>query len=163
MKIRQVFQAIFAITIAAMILFILPTSFVFAAGNQNNQAMNKSALLVASEPNARINIYPKPNTHNHRIGYGLSGDRVTVLEQVGSNEGYTWNHIRFDNSPYLEGWVREDSIFLEEMPTRSLSTRQSNQSKYDSGNYYFSNQPNGYQTYQRNSRRDNGYNNYFQQ
>ncbi|MEO1349987.1 MAG: hypothetical protein AAFW84_14485, partial [Cyanobacteria bacterium J06635_15] len=54
------------------------------ADYQGNQAINQPATLVSPEPTTEIAIYPKPEPRQRRSGYGIGGDRVTVLEQVGS-------------------------------------------------------------------------------
>lgn len=150
MKTRQILQTIVATTIAVLALFVLPSASVFATGNQSNQAINRSALLVAPELHAQISIYLGPDTHNLRIGYGFSGDHVTVLEQVGSNEGDTWNHIQL-KTPHLEGWVKQDSISFQENPSHSVLTRTPDQRRGNSNDYYLSNQQNNfYQSHQEN-------------
>lgn len=156
MKIRAVIKLV---AIAAVILFTLPTPLGSAAGNQSNQALNQAALLVApDEPNRQINIYPKPDAHARRLGHGLNGDRVTILEQVGSNEGYTWNYVQLDTPPHLEGWVQQQFISLQSNP--SGLTEQPNQEHEDWGNDYFGKRQNSYQNDQRRSQRQNDYNSY---
>jgi len=83
------------------------------SNNPSNQSLNQPSVLVAPEPDFEINVYSKPRTDKKRIGYGLGGDRVTVLERVGSNEGYTWNYVQFSSSPTLKGWIREDFVTSE--------------------------------------------------
>lgn len=98
-------------TIAVLTVSVLPVG---AEGNQSNQNINRPALLIAPDPDFQINVYPKPDTDKRRVGYGLGGDTVTVMEQVGSNQGYTWNYVRFEKSPQLEGWIREDFVEMQE-------------------------------------------------
>lgn len=161
MKIRHILRIVVT-AIATVTLFVLATSPVFAAGNQSNQAMNQPAMLFAPDPDLQISIYPKPDSHQRRIGYGLSGDPVTVLEQVGSNAGYTWNYIQFDPPSQLEGWVQQDFIALQATPDRSVLNKTSNQRReYNSGDAYLGNQRSR-QDHQR-SQRSNSYNSYSQQ
>jgi len=75
--------------------------------------MNQPSVLVAPEPNFEIDVYPKPGTDKQRVGYGVGGDQVTVLEQVGSNEGYTWNYVQFAGASALKGWIREEFVVSE--------------------------------------------------
>jgi hypothetical protein len=35
---------------------------------------------------------------------------VTVLEQVGSNEGDIWKYVQFSGSSQLKGWIREEFL-----------------------------------------------------
>lgn len=118
MKLRQVVvqvvvsvQVLAIVTIAGFIFSISPA---WAGENQSNQAINQPALLIAPDPDFQINVYPKPDMDRRRIGYGSGGDTVTVIEQVGSNEGYAWNYVQFDDSPNLKGWIREDFIAMQE-------------------------------------------------
>lgn len=114
MKLRQAIllvQMLILTTIVALTVAITPA---YATGNQSNQEMNQPAMLIAPDPEFQINVYPKPDTRKRRIGYGLGGDSVTVIEQVGSNEGHFWNYVKFDKSPQLEGWIREDFIAVQE-------------------------------------------------
>ncbi|MEG3436697.1 SH3 domain-containing protein [Pannus brasiliensis CCIBt3594] len=77
-----------------------------AAGNQSNQGIDRPATLTADSPNFEISVYPKPDTKLDRLGYGLSGDGVTILEQMGVNRGFSWYRVRFDNTAKTEGWIQ---------------------------------------------------------
>jgi hypothetical protein len=100
--------------LAVVVLWIGLAIPVMAANNQINQAMNQPATLISSEPNFEIGVYPKPSSSPKRIGFGLGGDRLTILEQVGSNEGDTWDYIRFENPKQVEGWVKDEFVVLQE-------------------------------------------------
>lgn len=143
-------SAFFATAIALLTLwfgFIAPA---VADGNQSNQGMHRSAQITAPEPSFQVNVYPKPDQSKQRVGYGSSGDQITVLEQVSSNEGETWNHVQFSDSPNLEGWVQEKYISFQ---TRSVNSfDQYYQSSNQSGNY--KNAPQHYQGNQSNQRND---------
>ncbi|MDX2228908.1 MAG: SH3 domain-containing protein [Leptolyngbyaceae cyanobacterium bins.349] len=124
--------------IAALVVYLMPITPKLAWAN--NQEMNQLAVLTAPEPDTEINVYLGPGSREQKIGYGLSGDRVTVLEQVGSNEGYTWNHIRFNNPPNAEGWVRTDYLSFQLLQIPPVNTPQMNQTPV-STNGYLGNQP----------------------
>jgi hypothetical protein len=96
-----------AIALAVLVLTPAPG---WAAPYQPNQAIQQPASLIAPKPEAKISIYPEPGTQQRRIGYGKSGDAVTVIERVGGNQGIIWNHIRFEASPYAEGWVQDQFL-----------------------------------------------------
>ena len=100
----------------------------WAAGDSGNQALNRSATLVAPAPKTKIAVYLRPEANKKRVGYGVNGDSVTVLEQVGDNQSTTWNHVRFDNSPYAEGWVQSEFISpsAAAMPSQGQSFTESN-------------------------------------
>jgi hypothetical protein len=76
-----------------------------AAGNQSNQGSDRPAALTADSPNFEISVYPKPDPKLDRLGYGLAGDEVTILEQTGTNRGFSWYRVRFDNTSRTEGWI----------------------------------------------------------
>jgi hypothetical protein len=156
MKLKQSLQ-ILLVVVAAITLLILSPVPVWAADNQSNQVTNQSAMLVAPEPDFKINIYAQPDTRLPRIGYGLGGDRITVLEQVGSNEGYTWHRVRFDAGEDAEGWVRGDFVAFDN-PAQSNGMRQWGKSRQ--GDRYFGRQP---QSMQKNSDSGQTQNNYQQQ
>lgn len=78
-----------------------------------NQSMQISASLIAPAPDMKIAIYPQPNTRQPRIGYGLNGDPVIVVEQTGSNDGTTWNRVQFEGSPDAEGWVQMEYLSIQ--------------------------------------------------
>jgi hypothetical protein len=99
--------------LAIVLGLTLATTAVGAAGNQSNQDQMQPAMLVAPDPDFQISVYAKPEPQQRRIGYGWWGDRVTVLEQVGSNAGYTWNPIKFEAGTHLEGWVQSNFIAIQ--------------------------------------------------
>jgi hypothetical protein len=110
MQIRQCLKMVLAV----VVLWIGLAIPVMAANNQSNQAMNQPASLISPEPSFEIGVYPKPNSSPKRIGFGLGGDRLTILEQVGSNEGDTWDYVRFENPKQVEGWVKDEFVMLQE-------------------------------------------------
>ena len=122
MPFRPILSVIFA-TIAAC-LITLGLGILAPAEAASNQNMNQPAVLMAPDPNVEIGIYAKPSRKEQKIGYGVGGDRVMVLEQVGSNEGYTWNYIRFNNPPYAEGWVRTDYLSFQLLLIPPIDTPQ---------------------------------------
>jgi hypothetical protein len=150
---KQVFKQIFkwvGVTIAILMVLITSTLSVLAEGNQSNQGMHQPAQLVGPNLNFEIGVYARPGMRQKRIGYGFSGDRVTVLEQIGSNEGYTWDYIQFDPDSTVKGWVREDFIALQDTSSqKSLIQNLPKQDNQDKGylgnrNRNRSNQGQGY-------------------
>lgn len=121
-----------------------------AAGNQTNQAGARFATLTADSPNFEISVYPKPDSKLERLGYGLAGDKVTILEQRGVNQGFSWYRVQFENPAAPEGWIQEpyltflnaDPISAEPpTPNRYLGNRPQqqplpgNQRQYNYNNY----------------------------
>ncbi len=119
----------FMVMIVASVVFMLLLAPAYAASNQD---IDQSAMLIAPKPDGKIGIYTRPNVKQSRLGYGQGGDRVTVLEQVGSNEGYTWDHIRFDESSKspTEGWIRSDYLSLQASNNSEPMTDQSKTQNY---------------------------------
>ena len=77
-----------------------------------NQGMEQTARLIAPEPDDKITVYLRPEAGKAKVGYGVSGDTVTVLEQVSDNQSVIWHHIRFETPPYAEGWVQDSFVAL---------------------------------------------------
>ena len=95
-----------------------------------NQSVERPAALVSSKPNARIAIYLRPDEEENRVGYGIDGDSVTVIEQTSDNQNKVWNHIRFDNPPYAEGWVPETSVALKSAEAQKQRRQQAIGDRY---------------------------------
>lgn len=69
------------------------------------------ATLISPRKGAAIPVYIRPAPNQQPVGYGLSGDPVTVTDQFGDylmedDPSATWSHIRLNNAPYTEGWLR---------------------------------------------------------
>lgn len=137
--------------LVALIAASIFTSLLSPAYAFSNQDINQSVTLIAPEPNFKIGIYTRPDVKQPRVGYAKEGDRVTVLEQVGSNQGYTWDRVKFDDaskSRTAEGWIRSDYISFQSQNSRHTNLNQ------DRG--YSSNRQN-YQGNDQNNRQDRGY------
>ncbi|MEQ9670088.1 SH3 domain-containing protein [Coleofasciculus sp. G2-EDA-02] len=71
--------------------------------------------LRANNPESRINLRQQPTLNSGTNGYGLVGDRVTVLEcrqdndTLGSN--LNWCKVQFPKSREI-GWIRSDFIIF---------------------------------------------------
>lgn len=103
---RRLLSVLILAVVALGTLVVLPVPS-WAADYSGNQSIDRPASLVAPEPDAKIAVYLRPEAKS-RVGYGVNGDAVTVLEKVSDNQSVTWNHIRFDNSSQAEGWVQEE-------------------------------------------------------
>ena len=60
-------------------------------------------------PGGRINIRETPSTDAQVRHYGLSGDRVTILNQTNAPDGYRWYFVEFPSSG-ARGWLRGDLL-----------------------------------------------------
>ena len=149
MKLNPVMTALILVA-TTFNLWLLPAVAENSRGQVNHQAMNQPAFLFAAEPDIEVNVYSKPSIRDPRIGYGLSGDRVTLLRQIGSNKGLIWDYVRFDNPPNVEGWVLGELVVVQEAQS-GQSSGQSN----SSGGYLGNRSQSNYQSqYQKNSRRE---------
>jgi hypothetical protein len=117
-KILGLFLAV-TITLASFSAF---TSLALGVENQSNQGSDRLATLTAPSANFEISLYPKPDTKLDRLGYGLSGDGVTILEQMASNKDFSWYRVRFNNPPYVEGWIRGDYLVFINQDSGSVSS-----------------------------------------
>ena len=108
--------AIVAITCIFANLWIEP-----AIASPSNQDLNQPATLVAPDPSFAIKVYDQPNMLNSKneLGYGLSGDPVTLLQQVGGNNSELWYLVKFDTPAKTKGWVSENYISVISKSTSS--------------------------------------------
>ncbi len=88
----------------------------------------QDGVLSARDPKSQINLRESPDPNSQRLGYGLVGDRVEVLEQVPGADDYTWYRVRFYQSG-AEGWIRND--FVQIVP--GSSNAGSNEARYQNG------------------------------
>ncbi len=105
---RRLISLVLLVAIAVTLVINPPA---WATDYQGNQ-VSKAATLFAPEPDTKISIYASPQMDQRRTGFGKTGDAVTVLEQIGSNQDTAWNRIRFDNPPHAEGWVQGQYVAL---------------------------------------------------
>ncbi len=128
MTICRRFLSLVLLIAIAVTLVINPPA--WATDYQGNQAQ-KTATLFAPEPDTKISIYASPQIDQRRTGFGKTGDAVTVLEQIGSNQDTVWNRIRFDNPPYAEGWVQEQYVALESARKQGSQSQQQGDNQGD--------------------------------
>ncbi|MBM0743127.1 SH3 domain-containing protein [Phormidium sp. CLA17] len=151
---NQLILRVLISAIASLTFFLSPA----AASNQDI----KPAMLITPTPDTQILIYPKPESTQTQTGYGQAGDRVTLLEQVGSNDSKTWNHIRFNDlskSP-SEGWIRSDYLSLQ-ISDQSFQAKTPAKAQDKAQNYPSQGQDQGYASHQKsypgNSTQQQGY------
>ncbi|MEO0706303.1 MAG: hypothetical protein AAF050_11645, partial [Cyanobacteria bacterium J06649_5] len=66
---------------------------------------------------AAIALYIRPAPNQQPVGYGMSGDAVTITDQFGDylmedDPSATWSHIRLEKPPYTEGWLRGKFLLM---------------------------------------------------
>jgi hypothetical protein len=79
----------------------------------SNQDMHQEAMLIAPDPKAKIPVYVQPDTRKSPAGWVQPGTPLTVIRQLGSNEGFTWDYAKFDNPNLPEGWVKGTFVALQ--------------------------------------------------
>jgi hypothetical protein len=72
----------------------------------------RTAVLIASDSNSRINLRATPSTSGNLLGYGLVGDQVQVINQTTGDERKTWYLVKFPRSG-AQGWIREDFVSVK--------------------------------------------------
>ena len=100
------------VAIALLTLVAVPAASWAAVDYPGNQSLHQPAQLMAPDPQTQIAIYPKPDAGLRRVGYGISGDAVTILERIGGHQSVAWNRIRFEQPPHAEGWVQAEFVSL---------------------------------------------------
>ena len=93
-----------------------------------SQFTERAATLVGPRDNYAIPFYIRPAPNQQPVGYGMSGDAVTVTDQFGDylmedDPSATWSHIRLEKAPYTEGWLRGRFLSMQsaEVPTENPS------------------------------------------
>ncbi|MEO0517870.1 MAG: hypothetical protein AAF171_11295 [Cyanobacteria bacterium P01_A01_bin.116] len=119
--IRGRFFRILTSVMAACVVFFwssaaiaLPSTFSsisWVADLQGSQFTEQPAVLVGPRENSAIALYIRPAPNQQPVGYGMSGDAVTITDQFGDylmedDPSATWSHIRLEKPPYTEGWLR---------------------------------------------------------
>ena len=74
----------------------------------STSSASDEAILIANDPDSRINLRDNPSATGRELGYGLVGDRVEIIEQT-TSDGYTWHRVRFPRSGSV-GWIRGDFV-----------------------------------------------------
>lgn len=90
----------------------------WANGLQDTQFQEQPATLVGPRTDSAVALYIRPAPNQQPVGYGMSGDPVTVTDQFGDylmedDPSATWSHIRLEKPPYTEGWLRGKFLSME--------------------------------------------------
>jgi hypothetical protein len=72
---------------------------------------SREGMLTARDANAQINLRENPSPTARSLGYGLVGDRVTILSQSRGSDNYLWYRVQFPRSRAV-GWIRGDFVRL---------------------------------------------------
>lgn len=105
----------------ALPLPVASSSIATAASLLEQDSLKQTATLTGPKVDSPVPIYLRPAANQPNVGYGRIGDAVSVLEEFGDflmegDRAATWSHIRLDNPPYTEGWVRGTSLLFESEP-----------------------------------------------
>jgi Bacterial SH3 domain len=68
-------------------------------------------VTLKGNPNVQINVRSQPTANSRRLGYGLAGDRVTIIDRMVGVDGYLWYRVRFSRSGRM-GWIPATSLDL---------------------------------------------------
>jgi hypothetical protein len=68
-----------------------------------NSASAGTQITLNSSQGGQINLYERPSFAAASPSYGLSGDRVTILQEAQGDDGDLWYLVRFESG--AEGWV----------------------------------------------------------
>lgn len=96
--------------------FQLPS---FAVEYLGAEQIDQAATLTGPRTDAPVPLYLRPAANQPNVGYGMSGDAVTVMEQLASflpeaDASTAWNHVRLQVEPFTEGWVQGKFLLLDE-------------------------------------------------
>lgn len=72
-------------------------------------ALARPGVLTSNDPGTRINVRSQPTTAASSPHYGFAGDRVEIIRETMSSDGYTWYYVEFLNSG-ARGWIRGDFV-----------------------------------------------------
>jgi Bacterial SH3 domain len=103
-----------------------------AVGLLTLPVMAQDGILRATDPQAQINLRSSPDPNARRLGYGLVGDRVEIIEQVPGSDDYTWYRVRFYQSGAI-GWIRGDFIEVVTGSGQTGSGQTGSQIRYQEG------------------------------
>ena len=76
----------------------------------------REGALTAQDARAQINLRENANTNSARLGFGLAGDRVSILSETRGEDGYTWYRVQFHKTGVL-GWIRSDFVKIFNTPS----------------------------------------------
>ena len=75
----------------------------------------QTGVLVAEDPDSRINLRSETSLNSELKGYGLVGDEVRLLDASLSGDRYVWYFVEFEISG-AKGWIRGDFIKRPDVP-----------------------------------------------
>ncbi|MBW4440620.1 MAG: peptidoglycan DD-metalloendopeptidase family protein [Plectolyngbya sp. WJT66-NPBG17] len=107
MKLNRIGQRI----VQNLILFTMSFALLTTLGWQHSAIATQPAELITTDRFAQINVRTSPSTTAALTGFAYSGDRIQILDQTQSNDGYTWYEMQSNRSGIV-GWVRGDLVRL---------------------------------------------------
>ncbi|MGD1865934.1 MAG: hypothetical protein ACFB0D_15395 [Phormidesmis sp.] len=128
------FTVLFLVPTASMAVgmatSLLPTDHppVLIAALQSTPFEEQPATLVSPREGSAIPLYIRPAPNQQPVGYGISGDSVTITDQFGDylmedDPSATWSHIRLNNAPYTEGWLRGRFLSMDNSEQDSVEQK----------------------------------------
>jgi hypothetical protein len=65
--------------------------------------------LIGKEQGSRVNVRPEPNLTSSDGSYGLVGDSIGVISELGTADCQTWYKVWFPESGW-QGWVKGEFV-----------------------------------------------------
>ncbi|MDJ0597621.1 MAG: SH3 domain-containing protein [Crocosphaera sp.] len=106
---KTIINSLFRLLLSCLLGLTLSMTAVFPGLAQT--AIDQT-ILVANDPNSRINLRSGPTVNSASLGYGLPGDQVSLIDfNRGSGEGprVPWIKVKFSKSGAI-GWIRGDFV-----------------------------------------------------
>jgi len=97
------------ILVQSLILFVLSFGVCISLDWQNASSAIQAAELTGSNPRAQISVRTDPSSTATLTGIAFPGDRIEILNQVQSSDGYTWYQMQ-SNRTGIVGWVPGDQV-----------------------------------------------------
>ncbi|HAZ46922.1 MAG TPA: hypothetical protein DDW76_29020 [Cyanobacteria bacterium UBA11369] len=97
---------------------LIATTMIILSGFFTPVAAQEATLK--GDPNVQINVRSQPTRNSRRLGYGLAGDRVTIINRMIGLDGYLWYRVRFSRSGRM-GWIQASAIALPDSDTATAA------------------------------------------
>ncbi|WP_241392620.1 SH3 domain-containing protein [Rippkaea orientalis] len=91
---------------------LIVAGFIITIDSSLAQTVTYEATLRSQDAKARINLRAEPSLTAKQIGYGLPGDKVTILDLLRGTNNQTrfpWIKVKFVKSGAI-GWIRGDFV-----------------------------------------------------
>ena len=66
--------------------------------------------LAGTAPDRSVEVFSAPSYDSDAPHYGISGDRVALLETTQGDDGLTWYQVEFESGAV--GWISSDFMYI---------------------------------------------------